>query len=108
MHLSLRSPFCLHSFFLFLVFVFISLGVSSAYAQEAKDLFEQAAQYFYDGKYDQAIRNYERIIELEPNFAPAYNALALALKMKGAQPSEVAFYLKKAIELDRGVLSSYV
>ncbi len=85
----------------------MGVGVPSVCAEEVKDLFEQAAQYFYDGKYDQAIHNYERIIEIEPNFAPAYNALGLALKVRGAETSEVAFYFKKAIKIDPDFLSSY-
>jgi tetratricopeptide (TPR) repeat protein len=104
---SLRPPVHFSFLILLLTLIFTSLGLSSAYAQTSKDLFEQAAQYFYDGKYDQAISNYERIIETDPNFAPAYNALGLALKMKGAETSEVAFYLKKAMEIDHNFTPSY-
>lgn len=107
MRLNLRPLFQPAFFVFFLILVFMGAVVSSAYAQEVKNLFGQAAQYFYDGKYDEAIRNYERIIEIEPNFAPAYNALGLALKVRGSQTSEAAFYFKKAMEIDPGFLPSY-
>ena len=77
------------------------------YAQSVKDLFDEAAQAFYAGQYDKAIKNYERIIEMEPNFAPAYNALGLALKVKGAANDDVIFYFTKAMELDPSFLPSY-
>lgn len=78
-----------------------------AFSQSIKDLFDEAAQAFYAGKYEQAITKYERIIEIEPNFAPAYNALGLALKIQGGVNDEVSFYFKKAIELDPNFLPSY-
>ena len=84
--------------------VMIALPV---YSQSVKDLFDEAAQAFYGGQYDKAIRNYEHIIEMEPNFAPAYNALGLALKVKGAGNDDVIFYFKKAMELDPSFLPSY-
>ena len=78
-----------------------------ACAQSIKDLYERAAQEFYDGKYDQAINDYEKIIEADPNFAPAYNALGLALKVKGAQTDEVVYYFKKSLEIDPKFVASY-
>ena len=76
-------------------------------AQSIKELFDEAAQAFYAGQYDKAVKNYEKIIELEPNFAPAYNALGLALKVKGAQNADVIFYFTRAMELDPSFLPSY-
>jgi tetratricopeptide (TPR) repeat protein len=95
------------------VFCFLLVSLSSmaisplVYAQSVKDLFDEAAQAFYAGQYDKAIKNYERIIEMEPNFAPAYNALGLALKVKGATNDDVIFYFTKAMELDPSFLPSY-
>jgi Tfp pilus assembly protein PilF len=90
-----------------LIVIFFLLVVNSASAQSIKDLFEQAAQAFYDGKYELAISDYEKIIELDPNFAPAYNALGLALKIQGAKAEEAAFYFKKAVEIDPKFVSAF-
>lgn len=83
------------------------LAITPAFSQSVKELFDEAAEAFYAGKYDQAVKYYERIIEMEPNFAPAYNALGLALKIQGALNDDVIFYFKKAIELDPSFLPSY-
>jgi tetratricopeptide (TPR) repeat protein len=104
MRLDRLTPHCL---FVCLMAVFVLGGPLTAHAQSIKDLFERAAQSFYDGRYEQAINDYEKIIELEPNFAPAYNALGLALKVQGAGTEEAAYYFKKAIELDPKFVSSY-
>ncbi len=83
------------------------LGAAPAHAQSIKELFERAAQAFYDGKYEQAVSDYERIIELDPNFAPAYNALGLALKIRGVQAEDAVYYFKKALEIDPQFVASY-
>lgn len=101
-----KSAFLRHGF-IAAVFLLLPVGRADAQAQGIKQLFDEAATAFYAGKYDQAIKNYEKIIELEPNFAPAYNALGLALKVQGATNDDVIFYFKKAIELDPSFISSY-
>ena len=79
----------------------------TAHAQEIKDLFEGASQAFSEGNYEKAIADYERIIEINPNFAPAYNAMGLAMKIRGDSDGDVMFYFKKAVELDPNFLPSY-
>jgi tetratricopeptide (TPR) repeat protein len=91
----------------FIVLAILVFGPAPVHAQSIKDLFERAAQAFYDGKYEQAISDYEKIIELDPNFAPAYNALGLALKIRGAQTNDAVYYFKKALEIDPQFVSSY-
>jgi tetratricopeptide (TPR) repeat protein len=92
---------------LVIVCFLMAAGAATAHAQSIKDLFEQAAQAFYDGKYELAIADYEKIVEMDPNFAPAYNALGLALKIQGAKTEEAAYYFKKALEIDPKFVSSY-
>jgi tetratricopeptide (TPR) repeat protein len=89
------------------VLILLFIFALPARGESIKDLFETAGQAFYDGKYDLAVSNYEKIIELDPNFAPAYNALGLALKIKGAKTDDVIFYFKKALELDPKFVASY-
>jgi|CXWL01.1.fsa_nt_gi tetratricopeptide (TPR) repeat protein len=109
MHLNSfkKSLISLHSFCFLLVVLSLMAISQPVYAQSVKDLFDEAAQAFYAGQYDKAIKNYERIIEMEPNFAPAYNALGLALKVKGAANDDVIYYFTKAMELDPSFLASY-
>jgi tetratricopeptide (TPR) repeat protein len=96
------------SFLVFVLCLSFSLCAGRpAHAQAIKDLFEGAAKAFHEGNYEKAIADYERIIEMEPNFAPAYNALGLAMKVRGEANDDVIFYFKKAIELDPNFLPSY-
>jgi len=61
-------------------------------------LQKQAEIYISEGKALEAIAIYERIIHLEPNFAPAHSDLGRALDSQGWQELAIPYYAK-ALEL---------
>jgi len=61
-------------------------------------LQKQAEICISEGKTLEAIAVYERIIDLEPNFAPAHSDLGVALESQGWQELAIPYYAK-ALEL---------
>ena len=53
------------------------------------------------GKVDDALREYSRAKELDPNYLPAYVGLSLVYGLKGDDATS-AMYLKKAVNLLKG------
>ncbi|MDP8265931.1 MAG: tetratricopeptide repeat protein [Candidatus Aceula meridiana] len=73
---------------------------SKACAQNYKDIFSQAVQYAQKGEHEKAIEFLEKVVELNPNFAPAYNFLGMSYQEAGLDPIEVAWYFKAAVDID--------
>lgn len=76
------------------------LGQESYGAEEYLVVFDQAIQLSQKGEAEEAIKLYEKVIELNPNFAPAYNYLGMAYQSMGLDIVEVAWYFKAAIDID--------
>lgn len=93
--------------FLFWGAIGISLLAVPVQAQEIKDYFEQAQVAYNEGNYKKAVELLEQIIALNPDIAPAYNALGLAYKQLNANLAEVAWYFKTAIEIDPKFVDAY-
>ncbi len=94
LRLLLRNKFsCFLSLFIF-------LSLLSANAADLRETYESAVQAYNQGQYDKAIELYQSINKMAPDFSPAYIGLGLALKDKGAEPEEVLYYYKMAIEKD--------
>jgi len=55
--------------------------------------------YYYARRYDEAIAQLRKTIEIEPRFYLAHYYLAQALQLKGQLPEAIAVY-RKAVELD--------
>jgi tetratricopeptide (TPR) repeat protein len=49
----------------------------------AEELYDEGIDLFSEGRYDEAIRAYEKAIELDPGFVDALHGLALALAENG-------------------------
>ena len=80
---------------------------SGAQAQTVKDFYEQGQQAYGQGDYKTAIDLYEKSVELNPNFAPAYNALGLAHKEINTDLSELVWLFKTATEIDPKYVEAY-
>ena len=65
-----------------------------------KAVFEQATQAFADGNYQEAIKLYEKTLEIHPNFAPSYNYLGLCHRAIGSDMTEAKYLFRKAVEID--------
>jgi tetratricopeptide (TPR) repeat protein len=64
-----------------------------------EQLYDQGFNFFAKGMLDEAVAEYKKAIELEPQFAMAYMALSMAYEKKGLFDDAIET-VKKAIELD--------
>ncbi len=79
------------------------------YAQGAsiKTLFEKGQEAFEAKRYQDAINNFEAIIEKDNGFAAAYHALGLIYQEISPDPSYPLWYFQTAIEIDPQFAPSY-
>ncbi|MFA5060344.1 MAG: tetratricopeptide repeat protein [Candidatus Omnitrophota bacterium] len=68
--------------------------------RDPKAIFEQANKLYNESQLDKAIELYEKLIDMDSNFAKAYNGLGLAYQANGVSPAEVVWYFKTATEID--------
>lgn len=95
------------SFFFFALFFILSFLGSAVKAQDLKELFTTAKDYYDQGHYGEAIDYFEKAIALNPNFAPAFNYLGLAYRDVGMDLTEVIWYFKVAIDIDPNYAEAY-
>lgn len=96
----MHQPLRLNSFFICLFLSLIYLNPLTADAATLREMYESAVEAYNKGQYDQAIEIYQDINKQLPQFAPAYIGLGLCLKAKGADPEEVLYYYKTAVDKD--------
>ena len=90
------------------VFILFSFfNPSLTHAQNIKDLFMTGITALQANKNDEAIKSFENIIELKPDFAPAYNFMGMAYKAKGKNANEIIPYFEKAIAYDPNYAMAY-
>jgi len=65
-----------------------------------KEDYEEAIAAFNNHQYDQAMNLYQQIIKAVPNFAPAYNGMALVNQAEGGDEDKTIEYLKMAVGYD--------
>ncbi len=80
-----------------------------AYAQsvDLRALYERASQAYNNQQYAQAIDLYQQIIKVVPNFAPAYNGMAMANQAASGDENKTIEYLKTAISYDPKLAAAY-
>ena len=83
---------------IFLLFILVATPV---FANPIKKLFEQGVDHYTKKQYPQAIKKFEKILEIYPEFAPAYNYLGMVHQDKGGTSSdELLFLFKSAVKID--------
>jgi len=88
----------------------ISVSINSnAYAQADKlqEYFDKGMEAHRQGKNRDAIEYFEQVVDIDPDFAPVYNALGLAYNENGARLSDIIWFFKVAIELDPEYAEAY-
>jgi tetratricopeptide (TPR) repeat protein len=65
-----------------------------------EDYFELAVNAFGDDKLDEAIENYQKALEIDPNYQDALHGLGMALFNRGRVDEAVAT-AKRLIEIDK-------
>jgi len=89
--------------FFLLQFSFLSLA-----AEDYQAYFSQGDEAYSKGDFNQAIKLYEKVLETNPNFAPAYNALGKVYQEQGGNDVEaVAWYFKSAVDIDPQYIEAY-
>ncbi|MDP8264681.1 MAG: tetratricopeptide repeat protein [Candidatus Aceula lacicola] len=89
--------------------IFLLTNVLESYSAEQYELlFDQANRLAQAEKNEEAIKLYEKVIELNPNFAPAYNNLGMIYQFSGLDIAEVVWYFKTAIDADPKFDQAYV
>jgi len=83
---------------LLLLMVF-SLMTAICYGQTAKDYLDKGTAYYHKGMYDEAIAEFKKAIEIDPEFAEGYTNLGSAYAAKGMFDEAIAEF-KKAIEIN--------
>lgn len=83
------------------LFVFILCFVFSisSQANPIQEIFQQGMIEYGNGNYQEAIKLFEKTLQMYPNLHPSYNYIALSKKALGADTYEVVELLKKAIEI---------
>jgi tetratricopeptide (TPR) repeat protein len=66
---------------------------------DVKTLYKEAFRCFVDGKVDEAIAGYRNVLELDPGFALAYQALSEAYARKGDLDAAIGA-IEQAIQVD--------
>lgn len=75
-------------------------------AEAAKNRFLLGVQLYQEGKYDQAIENFEAVLKENPDFAEGHYNIGMALLRKG-DPDAALARMKKAIEIKSDFLPAY-
>ncbi|MBI5345240.1 MAG: tetratricopeptide repeat protein [Deltaproteobacteria bacterium] len=79
---------------------------SATVVDEGKAHFDKGVQLSMKGQYDEAIKEYEETIKLNPKSAQAYNNLGFAYMDKGDVERAIESQ-KKAVELNASLANAY-
>ena len=73
---------------------------------EAVKFYNEGIGHYNNDKYDEAIERFEKAIEIDKNYADAYNYRGLAYRRKGEYDEAIKDY-NKAIEIDENYVNAY-
>lgn len=95
-------------FKIFLIFLIIGNGTFSlAFANNLQEYYEQAAVAYQSGDYKKAIELYHKVLEIDSQFAPAYNALGEIYQNRSEDVLDAVWYFKEALKADPNYLEAY-
>jgi Flp pilus assembly protein TadD len=84
-----------------LLFLFLAVPVLADQRDDAKEQVEFGIQVAQRGLWREAIYRWERATQIDPNYAAAYNNLAVAYEHEG-QLDKARVAYEKALELEPG------
>jgi len=67
--------------------------------QDAKGFFKEGEDFYYKGKFDDAIKDFQKAVELDPKYADAYCEMGVSYMEKNEWDTAVSV-LNKCIEID--------
>ncbi len=81
-------------------FIFIATTILFAAPMSKEQLFQLATAAAADHQFDQSVALFEKVIELDPKFAPAYNALGLVNQsFEQGDPDKAEHYFEMAVAI---------
>lgn len=90
-----------------LVGLLLTLPASGADFNELRKIFTKGDAAYQQGDYPKAIEYYEAAVEVNPDFAPAYNALGLAHHANQEKLSNVVWFFNVALDIDPEFTDAY-
>ena len=89
-------------------FILISATSSFAAPMSKEQLFQLATIAAGDGQFDRAVELFQKVIEIDPRFAPAYNGLGLVQQsFEEGDINEAIRYFKMAVEFSPDYAESW-
>ena len=84
-----------------LLVIFISLGclLSADSETKAERHLRRGNEHYSQGEYEQAIDEYQRVVQINPNYALAYYNLGETYRLKGKLDDAIVFF-QKGVEID--------
>ncbi len=86
---------------------YVWAAASEGVAKEAQELFESGRKHSMDGRYGDAIRDFSKAIELDPDYAMAYINRGVAYHCDGRYNMAITDY-KKAIDIGKDYVDFYL
>jgi tetratricopeptide (TPR) repeat protein len=87
----------------------LGLPAGLGFAQDSRDTYyQQGLEALEAGHYSRAIPLLEKSVDMDPNFAPAYNALGIAHQRMKASLSDVIWFLDVALQIDPQMIDAYL
>lgn len=83
------------------------IGPGNVLAGDLQKYFDQGEKAYERGDYEKAAQLYEKVVEIDPNYAPAYNALGLTYKGLNGTIEDVTWLFNVATEIDPNYIDAY-
>lgn len=87
--------------------LFLCLATEARGAGKLEELFTKGQEAYQNRDYRKALQYFEKAVELDPNFAPVYNALGLCHYDLKDKLSDVAWFFKVAVDIDPRYSEAY-
>ncbi len=90
-----------------LLILFLFDWRAAASAETLQELMQKGDESFQQQKYKEAIVFYEKAVEINPDFAPAYDALGDAHFFSGHKIDQVLWFYQTALQIDPHMAEAY-
>ncbi len=77
------------------------------FADEIQKYYEQATKAYQSGDYERAIEFFHKVLEVDSQFAPAYNSLGVIFRERSGDVLDSVWYFEEAIKIDPDYLDAY-